>query len=264
MKGYNGVLATLGGVALTVALGSPAEAVTITWYTCSAGAGCATPSARVGGGNNPYTFTATGGQVLVTDAFETASPVSNAPINSIFNGGLGAGGEDNPEHSVDNTNASGNELLVFRFPENGYIPVSFTLGYANGDADVHTWIGGVGGNPLNDAFMLFNAGTFEWGAFGGGVNGAALTSNGYTFQSFSFNGSNDAGADTPIPRTFTFSNNAAGRYLIIAAPTGIDEDDRFKVQAIVANTPNNNMPEPGTVFLVGAGLVVLALRRKRQ
>jgi hypothetical protein len=246
-----------------VAAAMEARAVTVTWNTCGSGTSSTvcdhglTGSPRTGGGNDPFTFTGTGGRLLVTEAFEVASPVSSAPLNSIYGGGLGAGGENNPEHSVDNTNLSGNELIVFRFPENAYVPVSFRLGYVDNDGDTQTWIGGIDGDPFSDALILFNSGTYEWGVFGGGVDADALTSRGYIQQNFNTSSAGE-------PQTFTFSNGAAGRYLIIAAPTGMDEDDRFKIQQIVANTPNNQMPEPGTVVLVGAGLAVLALRRKKQ
>ncbi len=228
---------------------APSDAAVISWFTCSSGGTCTTPSPRVGGGENPFTFTATGGQLLVTEAFEVASPVSSSPLNSIFTGGLGAGGENNPEHSIDNTNATGNELIVFMFPEDGYIPVRFTLGYVNNDSDTQTWIGGSLGGP-HDVLNLFGTGTYEWGANGGGN---LVSMHGYVQQNFSGNGS---------PGTYSFTNNAAGRYLIISAFTGSDEDDRFKIQSIVAQEPRR-VTEPGTMIVLGLGFGALALRRKR-
>lgn len=254
----NKLLATISGmfVALTLSARSEAVPVEVTWFTCSAGSGCATPSPRVGGGNDPFTFTATGGQLLVTEAFEVASPVSSAPLNSIFNGGLGAGGENNPEHSVDNTNATGNELIVFMFPEDGYVPISFRLGYVNNDSDTQTWIGGTLGGP-DDVLDLFDPlNSYEWGPNGGGVGVNSLVAHGYTQQNFSGNGSTG---------TYTFdpNNEASGRYLIIAAFTGSDEDDKFKIQSIVAQAPDE-VPEPGTLLIViGASLTALAMRRRR-
>jgi hypothetical protein len=231
-------------------LSAPSEAVpvTVTWFTCSSGDTCTTPSPRSGGGENPFTFTATGGQQLVTEAFEVASPVSSAPLNTIFTGGLGAGGESNPEHSIDNTNATGNELIVFKFPEDGYMPSSFRLGYVNNDSDTQTWIGGTLGGP-NDVLALFAPLTYQWGPNGGGD----LVSRGYVQQNFSGNGS---------PGTYNFTNGASGRYLIIAAFTGgSDEDDRFKIQSIVAKTPNR-VPEPGVLLLLGIGAALLAARKR--
>lgn len=253
MMNLKNALVILGCTGFVALVSAPAEAVTVTWFTCSAGSGCATPSSRTGGGAAPFTFTATGGQQLVTEAFEVSSPVNSFPLNSIFNGGLGAGGEPNPEHAVDNTNTTGNELIVFMFPEDGYIPKSFRLGYVNNDSDTQTWIGGTLGGS-NDVLSLFGPGDYEWGPNGGGVGPNSLVSRGYVPQNFSGNGS---------PGTYDFTNGASGRYLIISAYTGgTDEDDRFKIQSIVAQTPNG-VPEPGTMMLLGAGLAVLALRRKR-
>ena len=255
MMGPNKLLATISAVGLALTVSAPSEAVpvTVTWFTCSSGGTCGTPSPRSGGGDNPFTFTATGGQQLVTEAFEVASPVSSSPLNSIFTGGLGAGGEANPEHAVDNTNQTGNELIVFMFPEDGYVPLSFRLGYVNNDSDTQTWIGGTLGGP-DDVLALFAPLNYEWGSNGGGVDANSLVSRGYVQQDFSGNGS---------PGTYNFSQEASGRYLIISAFTGgSDEDDKFKIQSIVAQTPDR-VPEPGIVILLGAGLTALALRRRR-
>ena len=231
------------------------EATTITWNTCEgpgSGGECRTgviESAHPSVGDaGPFTFTATGGQVLFVDAFKASSPISDTPIR-LFSGGIGAGGEDPPQHAVDNMDPLGNEIIVFKFPAI-YKPLTFTLGYISGDSDLQTWIGGSTSTSLD--FLLGS----DWGGSGGGADSSLLS--GFVYQSFDF-----AGNQATVPRTLTFSNNASGAILIIAAVTGGgDEDDKFKIQQIVAD-PVAGVPEPGSLILLGSGLAALALRRKR-
>jgi hypothetical protein len=250
-----------------------AGAVSFSWNTCEGGANntcnvnssLALPeSPRTSTGSNAnldlvFTFAAIGNPAatLGARAFSTTSLLGTGIIlkrqlNIFDPGGLGAGPEGSPEHSVDN--AGVDELIVFALPTDGFKPLSFSIGYKNTDADISTWIGGTGGGP-NDVLNLFLTGTFDW-------TGTALTSLGYVKQDF---------LDVNVGDVKTFTSNATGRYLVIGAKNEADNcpsnckdggEDKFKILQVVAESPGRpptSLPVPGTLVLLGCGLIAIAV-----
>jgi hypothetical protein len=148
-------------------------------------------------------------------------------------------------------NIGRDEMIVFRFPSDAYSPESFRIGYASGDSDVVTYIGGTLGGP-DDILSLFLAGTFNWDTFVANPGGL-----GFTPQTF---------LDVPVGVDQPFTTGASGRYLIIGARNETDScsgqpceggDDTFKIQQIVG-TPPAVVPGPGTLLLLAVGLGGLA------
>jgi hypothetical protein len=245
-----------------------AGAATIKWNTCEGGSdnlcvGNTLPeSGRSSSGtgvDQVLTFDAIGdpGKDLTARAFQTTTNLGTGFVLKtqirIFDGGLGAGPESSPQHSVDNIGVD--EFIVFQLPANAYQPTSFRIGWKETDADISTWIGGTLGG-LDDAFALLLAGNFNWDATGGSLT----ATHGYVQQTF---------LDVATNTDMLFTNNATGRYLIIGARNEVDNgrydggEDKFKLLQIVADEPKR-VPFPASLVLLASAFVAIAVIDRRR
>lgn len=198
--------------------GGVAHAVEVTRNTCEGGSdsicnGGLQESVRTTAGSGTgtvFSFEGIGDltRVLRVCSFNTSDDFGLGTIQkgtiNIWGGGLGSQttGEPtgSPNHAMDNIGPD--ELIVFQFASDAYIPKSIRIGWKGDDADIMTYIGG-SLSGLDDILALFLAGGFTWDA-----GNAVLGSPGFVHRLFS---------NVAVGATNTLSNNAAGRYLILAA-----------------------------------------------
>ena len=229
------------GIGLSIAalsqlvLAAPTEAVPVTWSLTGS-------DSLDGSDGNQRSFTASGGQVLLGQAFTT----TNADGTGLFlpsylgrySAGLGVtspgdGTGAPPAHTVDNIGTR--DLVVFMFPAIS-VPISVFLS-TFGDTDISAY---VGGNGIS-SFTSF-----------AGLSYSTLVANGFT----AYTSPNAALLGDNADRTAGLNNsslNLSGKWLIIgASKDDTTPEDQFKINTLKVEL--SPVPEPGTLLLLGSGL----------
>jgi hypothetical protein len=236
-----------------IALTQPAQATIVRWNTCDGGTSPDTTCSAQGvtvtetprtpntpSGAPGYVF-GTAPNELRVSAYQTnnlmSGPITPTTI-TIFEGGLGAGTGSSPHHAV--TNIGPDEFLVFTLPTDSTRPISFMIGWKSSDADIATWIGGTLGQLDPTALDSWDE-----------------TINGWARRDF---------LNVPTGVSQVFDAGATGRYLVIGAMHETStwwhtDKDAFKVLQVKVDVPS--VPEPGTLLLLGTGLIALSLRRRQ-
>ena len=225
-----------------------AQAVSIThaWNfhsTCYTHGKCNYTSKPVG---NVRTAPSDQGLDVKVSAYAFTAPSGTGPASDAWlgqylntNGGLATTNASGDSHTVDNVGNA--DFVVFEFSA----PVHVTSYYLNifADADTTWYVGNLA------AGFDFTGKTLA------DVNALELTMGNNTWS---------AGSD-PSPLE-TIAGSVTGNYLILAASlTPTDRDDKFKIRAITAtqHTPDA-VPEPGTLLLVGSGVLALTLVARQK
>lgn len=208
--------------------------------------------------------TTTSGLTVTASAYAASNTTTGTLAATLhgFSGGLGvqSAGEtgSSPDHAIDNNGNIETVMLSFSNGVGGITSAdkvnltSLDMGWAPGDSDftVYAYTGAGTANPL-------------------GLTYSNLTSNGWTLIG-SYN-SNGTGSKS-------FSNSVYSSQWLIGAYNGLGNttnkdvgDDYFKLASVTGNKcptsgtipggctdtppPNNGVPEPGTLLLLGAGLI---------
>lgn len=224
-----------------------------------------------------------GGQTVLAHAYSTrtASGTSsiassglfaNTPTMAMFSGaGFGIGnnivGDTSegtpPEHAVDNNQIF--DVIVFELPAAGFDLEAFRLGWAqegtiSGQADLSVFFGG---NALGANY------DFTQTCFSGCASVLTSAAKGFTdITSILRRADNNAlltTGDTNVPANIDILANGtqSGRYLVMTGALG-GSNDNFKVEMLRASGGTGTAPVPGTLALLGLGLVGLASVRRRR
>ena len=224
----------------------------------SAGATMWTSFSGVSDEGTEYTITASDGTKVLVRAYSTTTLGSQSGnFNSladvkVFPGtegfginnkqGVDAGEASFPEWGVDNKDLY--DLLVFELPKAGMTLEKLSLGWAEAGSDISVFFGG---NGLGSGYNFSNT------CFTGCTTGSSLSALGFT----QVNHSNVA-----VNTELTPGNPNTGRYVAISGSLVTSPgDDKFKVNMIKAS---GGVPTPGTLALLGLGLVGMGSLRRRQ
>ena len=174
----------------------------------------------------------------------------------ISNSPQGATDTSVPQHAIDNNGVD--DILVVDFGSNNWDVSSFSLGYT---CAMNSTASGCVGSTVNVAAWVGGTSAVNFNTFGGfSGNGAAATLPGFSALTLSPDpGGSGMRTDTTVP-------NPVGRYLVITGDLA-RYTDSFKVSGITATQstpPGGTVPLPGTVPLLGFGLLAMTWASRRR
>lgn len=266
--------------ALMLALAGQAVAAT-NWLTSSTNPGSITMGTVT---VTPQGWAGINGGTLVQQVGTGSSTTSH--FGSYSGGGLGINNSIDgevygaqPDHAIDNFGA--NEMVLLSFTKAVNL-TSLSMGYVSGDADFTVMAFNVNGAAGAPNLGLDKSGT-------GGVNNSSwnalkATSSGWTLIGDYQNSSKSATVNNVLQNDKNFANNYYSSYWLIGAynplvgvMSGFSADntlDYFKLASVsgtvcTANSGNcgttSKVPEPGSLALVGLGLMgMIRIRKARK
>jgi len=204
-------------------------------------------------GKNSQTSGSTGNTATATawSSFSTSSSATySRDVLSFWDGGVGVGNSNSPNHAVDNQYAD--EFVLLSFDKSVSL-TSLQIGWPSNSSSY-------------DTDLTIMAYTGNGGANPNGKTAAQLSSAGWEHVNDLFNINRNV--DTTISNPNDVSSNywLVGAYNEYLSPNGSTyrgAKDFFKLKAIagVSHTPSTGVPLPTTAALFGLGL--LALGRKK-
>lgn len=244
--------------------------------------------AMVGGAANAatWTYSSTGpassaGLTATATAFSATNNSTSTitATTAYYSGGLGvkSSGEStsSPHHAIDNNGAIETVMLSF---SNGIGGIT-SADKVNLTSAHFGWVGSLSSNVTKDSDFSVYAYTGSSAAPTPlGVSYSNLTSNGWTLIGH-YNGGSSTGAKT-FSNTVYSSNWLIGAYNGLGSGAGLNTgNDFFKLASVSGNlcptvgtpppgcngggTPGG-VPEPGTLLLMGAGLLGLTRMSRRK